>query len=202
MKKNSLDILKKQGLGFKIPMGYFETVEGDVFSKLSTKGFPKNAGYSVSENYFDTIESNVFAKIDTSELDKEQQFDVPTDYFKTVEDNVFKKINEQDNKQPKVFSLKTKVVKIFIPIAIAASLLLLFTVYTQKTDSTYSFDNLAAIDIENWIEEDYISLDSYQIAEVYSDVNFEDEFDEEDIELLDYINGTDIESVLLTDYQE
>ena len=202
MKKNSLDILKKQGSGFKTPKGYFETVEGDVFSKFATKSFPTKSGYSAPKNYFDTIEIDVFTKIDASELYKQQQFDVPKDYFKTLEDNVFKKIQEQDAKQPSIISLKTRVTKIFIPIAIAASFLLLFTIYTPKADNNYSFDNLAATDIENWIEDDYISLDSYQIAEVYNDVNFEDEFDEEDIELLDYINGTDIESVLLTDYQE
>ncbi len=199
MKHTILDILKKQGSGFKTPKGYFDTVENDVFSKLSIKSFPEKAGYSIPKNYFDTIENTVFTKLDANEFRKQHHFDVPKDYFSTIEDNVFKKIQEEDTNKPKVINLRSKLTKVFAPIAIAASLLLLFTLYTNKNNDSFNFDSLAVTDVENWIENDYISLDSYEIAEVYSDVTFEDDFNEDDIELLDYINGTDIESALLTD---
>lgn len=199
MKQTILDILQKQGSGFKTPKGYFDTIENDVFSKLSLKAFPKKVGYTIPENYFDTIESNVITKIDANEFRKQHNYDVPKDYFSTIEDNVFKKIQEEDTNKPKVINLRLRLIKVFAPIAVAASLLLLFTLYTNKNNDNFNFDSLAVTDVENWIENDYISLDSYEIAEVYSDVSFEDDFNEDDIELLDYINGTDIESALLTD---
>ena len=199
MKNTILDILKNKGSGFKTPKGYFENLENDVFSKISTKGFPEKVGYSIPENYFETIENNVFTKIDANESNKQQKFDVPKDYFSTIEDNVFKKIQEEDSRKPKVINLKSRLTKVFAPIAIAASLLLLLTLYTNKTDDTHSFDSLAITDVENWIENDYVALDSYEIAEAFSDIPFEEDFNEEDIEILDYINGTDIESSLLID---
>ena len=199
MKKNKLDILKKQSSGFKVPKAYFDTFEDDVFSKLSVKEFPKKSGYKMPENYLETIEANVLNEINTSEFSVQQQQDVPKGYFDTVEDTVFKKIEKESSKEPKVIKLKPKLVTISAAIAIAASILLLFTLFTNETKASYNLETLSASEVEIWIEDGYISLDAYQIAEVYSDVNFEDEFDKEDIELLDYINGTDIESVLLID---
>ena len=199
MKHTILDILKKQGSGFKTPKGYFETVENDVFSKLSIKSFPEKAGYSIPKNYFDTVERKVFTKMDANEFLKQHHFDVPKDYFSTIEDNVFKKIQEENTNKPKVINLRFKLTKVFAPIAIAASLLLLVTLYTNNNNDSFSFNSLTVTDVENWIENDDIYLDSYEIAEVYSDVTFEDDFNEDEIELLEYINGTDIESALLTD---
>ena len=199
MEHTILDILKKQGSGFKTPKGYFDTVENDVFSKLSIKSFPEKAGYTIPKNYFDTIENNVFTKMDAIEFRKQHHYDVPKDYFSTIEDNVFKKIQEEDTNKPKVINLRLRFIKVFAPIAVAASLLLLATMYSNKNNDSFNFESLAVTDVENWIENDYITLDSYEIAEVYSDVTFEDDFNEGDIELLDYINGTDIESALLTD---
>jgi hypothetical protein len=199
MEHSILDIIKVQGSGFNTPKGYFDTIENDVFSKLSLEKIPEKAGYSIPENYFDSIERNTFSKIDIKSPSKEHSFDVPKDYFNTIEDTVFKKIQQEDSIIPKVINLKSRLTKVFAPLAVAASLLLLFTLYTTNTNENYSLENLAVTDIENWIENDYVSLDSYEIAEVYSDINFEDEFSEDDIELLDYINGTDIESALLTE---
>jgi hypothetical protein len=79
-------------------------------------------------------------------------------------------------------------------LAIAASLLLFFIV--NYNNNEYNIENVATSEIDTWIEEDLITLEAYQIAEVFSDVNLNEEIDSEDEELLEYLNGTDIESIL------
>jgi hypothetical protein len=199
MKKTKLDILKKQGTGFKTPQGYFDMVEDTVISEISLNALPSNAGYATPKNYFDTVEEQILEKVDVIGVKSLEQFDIPKNYFDTLEDRVFDKIQQEDAKQPKVIHLKTRLVKIIAPIAVAASLLFIFILNYNKNGESYSFDDLAASDVENWIEKDLITLESYAIAEVFDDVTLEEELNDDDLEILDYINGTDIESALLTD---
>jgi len=194
MTKINLDILKKQGPGFKVPKGYFDTVEDYTFSEFSVKDFPKETGYILPEKYFETVDDRIFTKVNSIKSNKNQA-DVPKNYFNSIEDIVFEKIAKE--KEPKVIQLKSRLITVLASLAVAASLLLLFKLNTIETEDSINFDNVSEFEV--WIEDGSISLDSYQISEVYNDVNFEDEFDTEDIELIDYINGTDIESVLLTD---
>lgn len=198
MNKNNLDILKKMGNGFKTPEGYFTDVEDSVLAKISLEEFPKKEGFELPADYFENVENTVFDRITTEANSKKPSLNVPTGYFDTIEDRVFEKIQKETIQQPKVISLKSRMIKIIAPISIAASLLLVFLLNYDKGTS-FAFENVAASDIEQWIEDDLISLDSDQIAEVYNDVTLEDEFSSDDLEVLDYINGTDIESVLLTD---
>ena len=41
MKQKNLDIIKEKGSGFKVPKGYFKTVEDAVLSELITDNFHK-----------------------------------------------------------------------------------------------------------------------------------------------------------------
>jgi len=198
MNKNNLDILKKIGNGFKTPKGYFKDVEDSVLVKISLGEFPKKEGFDIPAGYFDNVENNIFDRITVDTNSKKQSLNVPTGYFDTLEDRVFEKIQKETIQKPKVINLKSRLIKVLAPVSIAASLLLVF-VLNYNNETPFSFENVAASDIEQWIEDDLISLDSYQIAEVYNDVALEDEFSDDDLEVLDYINGTDIESVLLTD---
>ncbi len=197
MDKKNLDILKKMGNGFKTPEGYFKDVEDSVLSKISLEKFPKKEGFDLPTDYFDNFDNTVFDRIATDTNSKKQSLNVPAGYFDTIEDRVFEKI-QKESIQPKVINLKSRMIKVIAPISIAASLLLVFVLNYDKGTS-FAFEDVAASDIEQWIEDDLISLDSDQIAEVYIDVALEDEFSSDDLEVLDYINGTDIESVLLTD---
>jgi len=199
MKNNSLDILKQQGSGFKTPKGYFDSVEDSVFSKLTSEKFSKKSGFKEPNNYFKTVENSVFQKIKKVESVKEVNFDVPKGYFESIEDHVFERITKEDEVvkiQPKNIDFKSRFIKVFTPIAVAASLLLFFIInYNTKTD--FSIDNLANAEIENWIDENLITLDLELIAEVFNDVSLEEELNDEDMEMLEYLNGTDIESILL-----
>ena len=198
MKKNKLDILKKQGSGFKTPKGYFDTIDDHLMSEILTKKLPKKAGFTAPKNYFNTFENQIFKRITRASITNQEQFDVPQNYFETIEDKVFEKIQKAAIVKPKVIRLKPLFIKVIAPIAVAASLFLIFMFNYTLTKEDYSFDNLAAADVENWIENDLVILESYTISEVFNDVSLEEELNEDDLELLNYISGTDIESALLT----
>ena len=200
MKKNSLDILKNQGHGFNVPKGYFDTIENDVFAKISTEKFPKKEGFAVAKDYFETFDNKVLKAIASEKL-KKTNFEIPKDYFETLEDKVFEKLQKEKVAEPKVIKLRTRILKVVAPIAVAASLLLFFVFqYNTSDQNKMSIDSIASTEIENWINDDLISLDSYEIAEAYSDVSFvNDETILESIELEDYLNGMDVESILLND---
>ena len=152
-------------------------------------------GFEVPTNYFESIEEKITFKID---FENEVDNDIPDDYFDTIEDRVFDKLKSQE---PKVINLKSRFIKIVAPLAIAASILLLITlqIYTPKQEDVFA--NLKTSDIESWINNGDINIDTYEIATVYDDANFEDielynDYTEDD--LLEYLNNIDLESLLET----
>jgi len=194
MKNNSLDILKKQGSGFKTPEKYFINLEDEILSKIAVEKFPEKEGFNLPASYFENLEDDVFLKLKEDKITKSLKAEIPEGYFNTIEDRVFDKLKEDNLIQLKVISLRSKFIKVFTPLAIAASLLLFFIV--NYNNNKYNIENVATSEIDTWIEEDLITLDANQIAEVFSDVNLNEEINNEDEELLEYLNGMDIESIL------
>jgi len=226
MKQKNLDILKQKGSGFKVPEGYFNSVEDTVLSELIVEKFPNKSGFSAPEGYFESIEETVNSKLIYDQLPDKEGFivpegyfdsfedsvlaklgkqtqqlktaEIPKDYFETLEDRVFARLkDEEDVKEVKVITLGSHVRKIWVPIAVAASLVLIFMIgYNNGSDT--GLDEVANTEVDQWIEDDLINLDSYEIAEVFSDVDLaSSETSSEDDELLNYLNGTDVESMLL-----
>ena len=194
MKKNKLDILKTQGTGFKTPEAYFDTLEDEVMLKLAAEKFPKKEGFTVPTNYLENVEESVFNKLNEFKASEELKGDIPKGYFNSIEDRVFEKLKEEKISQPKVIPLRSRFVKILVPIAVAASLLLVFII--NYNNDKITIENVASSEIDTWIEDDLITLDANQIAEVFSDVELNIELNNDDQELLEYLNGTDIESIL------
>ena len=195
MKQSNLDILKQKGSGFKVPKGYFDALEATVIAELSTEKLPVKEGFTTPKGYFNTLEDAVFNKLG-KEFIKTESFDIPKDYFDTLEDRIFDRINEERVKESKVISLSERIRKTWIPVAVAASLLLILMINYNNSSTT--IDAVAETELDKWIEDDLISLDSYEIAEVFNDIDLSDDstFDE-DAELLEYLNGTDVESMIL-----
>lgn len=50
---------KIQSSGFKIPEGYFENFESDLYNRIDEKDFPEKSGFTVPENYFDQLPQTV-----------------------------------------------------------------------------------------------------------------------------------------------
>lgn len=166
MKKKKLQHIKSKGNGFQTPKGYFESVEDDVFANIISEKFPKLNGFSSPINYLDDVEIDLIKKSKLSD----------------------------DKKKVKVVPFKSFILNRIIPIVAAASILLILNITFNNNSS--NFDSIAASDIEKWINEDLITFDINEIAEVYKDteIDAQEIFAEDDLE--NYLYGTDIESLL------
>ncbi len=203
MKRDKLAHIKPTENSFKVPKGYFDTVEDAIFAKLAVEKLSKKEGFSTPDSYFDTIEDSVFEKIQKENKqavqlpnDGKSGFTIPENYLETVEETISAKLNDTTTQVP-VIDFKAIILKRVIPLAVAASLLLFIVVnYNSKT---ISFETIASAEIEQWIEADLITLETYEIAEVYNDTELENQpfSTEDESELIDYLNGIDIESILL-----
>lgn len=190
-----LNELKKLGSGFKVPNTYFESIEHVVFLKKYADNLESDSPFEVPKDYFKTVEDKVIHTIKSN--NQKNDFSIPENYFETLEDSVFEKIR----REPKTIRLKNRFVKTFIPLA-AASLLLFITFQLfNDTSSTDLLANLEVSEIENWIDNGDLELDSYEIAAIYENVDFEElEINQQynDESLIEYLNNIDIESLYLT----
>jgi len=202
MKKNSLHKIAPKlieispsATGFSIPDGYFQSIEDAVFSKLKAESFSQsnnNSSFSIPSNYFETVEDIVITKLKAESI-QEENSQIPDNYFDSVEPKVFEKIHRNSN----LISLKNNVIKILIPFAVAASLLLIFILKTNASKVT--FDSLANDDIEQFIENDLISINTENIATAFPEIELTTDFIQETIsndELLNYLNRENIEELL------
>ena len=153
----------------------------------------KNTGFSIPQNYFESIEPKVIAKLNN---------DVPVDYFDNLEDKVFAKlVIENHIKKPvKVISLRTRIVKRFIPLAAAASIVLFISISLFSKQETLTFDNLEISSISTWLESETGIADSYVLGELLEedDLTYLSNYDEiDDTDLLEYLDQTNTENLIL-----
>ena len=140
------------------------------------------------------MENNVLKKLDQEKTQKVTGHKIPEAYFETIEDRVIAKLKDE-KPVAKVIDFRSILLKRVIPFAAAASLLL-FLVLNSNRD-TISLDNVASTEIEQWIENDLITLDAYDIAEVYSDVELDNQDYFGDEEIIDYLDDMNVESIIL-----
>jgi hypothetical protein len=188
--------LKKSG--FEIPDKYFDTIEDAVFAELKADKFQKKSQketFKTPDDYFDNVEDIVIAKLKAEAIQNKNIYntETPKDYFNSVDETIFSKIKTET----KVVSLKNRLTKIIAPLAIAASLLLIFTLNNQEKSIT--FESLATSDIENWIYNGNVEIDALSIASIYpnieiSDIIYTSTVTEE--EYIDYLNSEDLELIM------
>lgn len=194
MKKSKLEHKKLKEKGFKAPDGYFDTVEDAIFAQLAEKKFPEKVGFTVPPTYLEEVENNVLKKLSEEKIQKETGQKIPEAYFESIEDRVFAKLKDE-KPEVKVISFRSVLLKRVIPFAAAASLLLFFILNSNR--DTISLDNVASTEIEKWIENDLITLDAYEIAEVYSDIELDNQDYFGDEEIIDYLDDMNVESIIL-----
>ena len=122
---------------FKVPEGYFEAFEEQLFSKISEEKLPKSSGFTVPQNYFENIEEGVLHVVTNSER-------------------------------------TTKVIPLFskeylgYAVAIAACLVIVFSLFTNKTD-VQNINKLQWSAIDSYIEEGNLNLDLYDLSSIMED---------------------------------
>jgi hypothetical protein len=144
----------------------------------------KKSGFSIPEDYFENIESSILLNTKKSEW-ASNPFKVPQNYFEEIDSKVLNQI--KDKKSNPIFTLN----RFWIPVSIAAMLILNIGIFTfQKQEQS-----IEMADMENWLEDGTVDLNTYEIASVY-----EEELD--DIDLTDFIETTEIEDYLYNDMNE
>jgi hypothetical protein len=183
--RNILDSLKKSGTGFNHPNGYFADFEEKLLSEL-----PQDAQLKIQidseEELTDHVKSNPLDRIG-----KNHGFKVPEDYFE--EELNLKSIAGTT----KVISLARKNAGKWLSIAVAASFLLFFGLkFYTLNEKQLELSDLNNDEIENWIDAGLVSFNTYEIAEAFDDVDWENEM-YSDEEMTDYLNQMDIEQLIL-----
>lgn len=185
--KNILDNLKNSKSGFELPENYMEHFENRCIANSKKM---KN-GFTSPENYFQSFEDKFFNK-ETLLNTKDSGFRVSNNYFNDFEEKVYAKI-----KSPKVFVLLSKKHIKSIGFSIAASLLLFIGLYNLNSNADkFNSKNVEVTEIENWMDEDLISFNTYEISEIFND-NDLDLANNDNDEILDYLDDIDMENFIL-----
>jgi hypothetical protein len=159
----------------------------------------QKSGFKVPENYFDNFEKRIFNKIETETLPKETGFKAPDGYFDSLEDTLLQRLNAKKNHQ-KVISLNSRKTWIYLT-AIAACLTIIVSMLIRDESIVKQIDSLKTASIENYIEEGYLDLESYEVLALLDDedltnINFESDIFSEEL-LEDYLLENSIEETLL-----
>ncbi|SFU55824.1 hypothetical protein SAMN05216480_10772 [Pustulibacterium marinum] len=130
----------------------------------------KKDGFKLPEDYFGKFEDNLFNTVSEKSdfhLPDTSGFEVPHNYFETLEDRILTKIQSEKHQGQKVKSLKT--VKYILGGIAAALIISLSIINIKPTTAEDELNNLSSTDVENYIDDGYLSLSSYDIGELFSD---------------------------------
>ena len=169
---------------------------------MKEENLNKKNAFKTPEGYFDHLEDQLMDKIENDpslNLNKNTGFKSPDGYFESLEDKVFTKINERKTKT-KVLSLYNKKTLITIS-AIAASLLLLFSLQNSDNNDELNFNTLDLADINAYIEQGNVGISETELASLIGEeIDFTDSFEDNPIDdeaVMDYLNNNDIENEIL-----
>lgn len=174
----NLSALKVKPEAFILPDGALNDIEISVLSELLESKLKSKIGtinpFKVNETYFENFEDSISNSLENRNTKSvKTTLKVPDYYFENFEQKVLLKLkNTTENKEVKVISLRSRIIKISATIAVAASLAIFFIFNQQQTDDI-SFDSLALSEIEEWINQDQLDLDAYQIASVYTETKLQ-----------------------------
>jgi len=192
-----LDQISSKKTGFKVPNNYFNGIEDTVISELAlNKIQPKeiSSNFKTPTDYFNTVEDITLAKLKAEAVFSEKESEISDNYFSNIEDRVFAKIKEDK----KVISIK-RITKYIAPLAIAASLLLIF-ILNSKQQETITFDSLATTEIEEFIESGLVDINTDNLELAFSDIELSPSnisTSISDDEVFEYLAIEDIENIII-----
>lgn len=159
--------------------------------KEKDKHISNKGGFKIPGNYFNSIEDIIFERLSKENLLDSNDLKTPKNYFDSIEDNVFKKLNLNPKKETKIISIK----RIIIGISVAASLIFLLSLVFYGNTKNIS-NKIAINDIENWLDDNLESIDTYMITENISldEINTLQNFNT--TEILTELEGAAIELII------
>lgn len=189
--KNENDIfdnLKNKGPGFKVPENYLKDFNIDLTNEES-EIIPKKTGFKVPAAYFNDLEEKL-SELTSIILPDDTGFKVPETYFENFT------VKTETRRKNRIIHLFRENKSKIIGFSIAASILLLFSIYPVfNNNNTLDFNDLSSNDIENWLEMNSDEISSFELSEFIDD---NDEFYAtemfSDQDISDYLLQTDLES--------
>jgi hypothetical protein len=180
--KDILNNLDSSSTGFTIPDGYFDNLENRLYEKALTN--------EQSDNEKSLSQLHIIRPNELKINRKETGFKVPDNYFEQIESR-FDKSGKANKTVRKVRILR------LISMSVAASILLFFGIQFMNNGE----QNVNQVVIENeeiadWVAEDLITFNTYDIAEAFSDVELEQTLYTDEA-VNDYLDFMDIESLIL-----
>ncbi len=143
----------------------------------------KDTGYAVPEGYFEDFELRLHQRLN-GDADPKQGYRVPEHYFDELETELMKKINASQPHRIRRMVLRYS--------AAAAVLLLLVTAAWWKYER-----NAEEVAIRQWVEENYMELDTYEIAAVLDDTEEPDLKALTDQDIEDYLMEQDTDEIYM-----
>jgi len=151
-------------------------------------------GFKMPEGYLDNLEERLLSKIKEESLPKETGFSVPEGYFESVDEKVMQQIAAEKN-DPKVISLLSRKALFYVA-GVAACAVLIVSIVTSAPNEG---EAVTQEDVSNYIDDDNLDFDAYDIASLFqeedlSNVFLEDNlFSEENLEdyLLENLDDTE-----------
>ncbi len=193
MKRNKKDILKNlksRAAGSLIPETYFAEFEKD----LQPTDKKIRSGFTSPKNYFDQVEGSIPILLDPE--GNNSGFRVPDNYFKNIDQRIFDNIKV--SKPGKIINFNTNKYLKILSYSIAASLLLFFSLRSLNSRNTmFDFETIEISEIESWMDDDLITFSSYDISETFEDVYLTGVGDYSEEEILDYLDGENIENLII-----
>jgi len=154
----------------------------------------KGTGFKVPNDYFDSFESKVLSKVSS---------DIPQGYFDSFENKVFKRLKEEATPLVKVISLKQRIIKRYVPMLAAASIVLFIGLNFYNNSQTVSFDSIDTASVSSWLQNtNYDADDSYVLGELLdaddiSSLTASNESTIKDSQIIDYLNYSDLENIII-----
>lgn len=127
----------------------------------------KEDGFKLPDDYFSKFEDTLFdstTKKSEVHLPNNNGFQIPEKYFENIEERILSKLEKE--KQP-----RNNFKKLYYYVGgIAAALALTFSILNMQTPTAEKqLHKLSATDVENYIEDGYLSVNTYDIGELFSD---------------------------------
>ncbi|MEE9364258.1 MAG: hypothetical protein V3U92_16785 [Cellulophaga sp.] len=128
------------------------------------KKINKQNSFKTPEGYFEEFSSNLETKITAEEsFPPKSGFNIPDNYFDNLNKELHKKIIK---KETKIVSLHSYKKYYYLAASVAAVVLVLIGLQIT-TKENITFESIAYTDIDAYFETTDITLDSYEIAELF-----------------------------------
>ena len=130
-----------------------------------TKNSLKNmeTGFKVPKDYFENFEDRLLSELKLKETASHSGFKLPEDYFDSLDNKILDAVKKSNNTKVIPF---LSIRKIAYATAVAASLILIYTIYFNNNESL-TINNIETVSIENYILTE--GLETSDIASLFSD---------------------------------